>query len=93
LGITVNCYRTGGVADYRSGTAADLAISQTNIASRNCEGKSNSNSEERELPAPGERKKIDTFKTSSLHSGLRQEIGELSPMSPLAQSGIGATCV
>jgi hypothetical protein len=62
LEITLNCCRIGGVVDYRSGTAAKFSISQTNIASRNCEGKSNSNSEERELPASGERKKLRGLK-------------------------------
>ena len=51
--------RTGGFVDCRSGAAANLAICQTNIARRNCEGKSSLNSEERELPASSEREKID----------------------------------
>jgi hypothetical protein len=61
LEATLNCCRTGGVVDYRSGTAANLAISQTNIARRNCEGKSSLNSEERDVPASSERGKIDRF--------------------------------
>jgi hypothetical protein len=61
LEIILNCCRTGGVVDYRFGTAANLAISQTNNTSRNCEGKSSLNSEERELPASSERRKIERF--------------------------------
>jgi len=61
LEITDNCCRIGGFVDCRSGTAANLTISQTNIARRNCEGKSSLNSEERELPTSSERGKIDRF--------------------------------
>jgi hypothetical protein len=61
LEITVSYCRTGSLVGCRSGTAANLTIFQTNVARRNCEGKSSLNSEERELPAAGEREKTDIF--------------------------------
>src|SRR5262249_11500796 len=61
LETTVNYCRTGGVVDCRLGAATKRAISQTKIAERNCGGKSDFGSEERELSASGEKRKIERF--------------------------------
>ena len=74
LETTVNYCWTGGVVDCRLGAATKRAISQTKIAERNCEGKSDFGSEERELSASGEKRKIERFEASSFHSRLRQEV-------------------